>query len=321
MDIDYLLLLQNFREATGNIFTPFFYAVSEFAISFWPLAFFALVYWAYDKKTGFWFLLNIAGANFLNGILKLTACVYRPWIRDSRIVPAGNSLFSATGYSFPSGHSTCAGAFYGSIGVNQWKKRKWVSVTAFVLAALTLFSRNYLGVHTPQDVLVGFFSTMILVFLNIYVADKMFEDTGASKAEGGAKKTGDIYFLVGGILLCVVAAVYINVKPYPLDYKDGVLVVDPVKMKPDTYSGIGCLLGFVVSWFIEKKCIHFEVKKQSKKQLSVAIAALAFFYFLYSFGFFLGFLPRSAWKFLASFLSMVYIQVLVPLVMKKIVTD
>ena len=158
MDIDYLLLLQNFREATGNIFTPFFYAVSEFAISFWPIAFFALVYWAYDKKTGFWFLLNIAGANFLNGILKLTACVYRPWIRDSRIVPAGNSLFSATGYSFPSGHSTCAGAFYGSIGVNQWKKRKWVSVTAFVFAALTLFSRNYLGVHTPQDVIVGFFN-------------------------------------------------------------------------------------------------------------------------------------------------------------------
>lgn len=315
MDINYLLLLQNFREGTNNVLTPLFYAISEFVISFWPIALFALVYWAYDKKTGFYFLLNYCGACFLNGILKLTACIYRPWIRDSRIVPAGNSLFSATGYSFPSGHSTLAGAFYGSIGVNQWKKRRWITIISFVFAALTLFSRNYLGVHTPQDVLVGFFSTLLLVFVNIYVAEKMFED----EEKSNGKKLRDLYFFIAGILLCVIAVIYINVKSYPLDYKDGLLIVAPEKMKPDTYAGIGGLLGFTVSWFIEKKFIRFEIKEQSKKQLTVAILALAVLYFLYSFNFFLGFLPRSLWKFLSSFLSMVYIQVLVPLVMKKVI--
>lgn len=321
MDINYLLLLQNFREATGNVFTPLFYAISEFVISFWPLAFFALVYWAYDKKTGFWFLLNMAGAYFLNGILKLTACIYRPWIRDSRIVPAGNSLFSATGYSFPSGHSTLAGAFYGSIGVNQWKKRRWISIIAFFFAALTLFSRNYLGVHTPQDVLVGFFSTLLLVFLNIYIAKKMFDEGVAANGDGKSNKMRDIYIFIAGILICAAAVIYINVKSYPLDYKDGVLIVDPEKMKPDTYAGIGFLFGFVIGWFIEKKCIRFEIKQQSKKQLTVAITALAVLYFFYSFNFFLTFLPRSLWKFLVAFLYMIYIQVLVPLVIKKVVKE
>ena len=32
MDIDYLLLLQNFREATNNVLTPFLCQLSEFII-------------------------------------------------------------------------------------------------------------------------------------------------------------------------------------------------------------------------------------------------------------------------------------------------
>lgn len=79
--------------------------ISYLAISFWPFAIFCIVYWAVNKKTGTWILLNFAGANLLNGFLKLTACVYRPWIKDARIIPAGDAITTATGYSFPSGHS------------------------------------------------------------------------------------------------------------------------------------------------------------------------------------------------------------------------
>ena len=155
MDMEYLLLLQNFREGTNNALTPLMMQISEFVIGIVPLLVVAMVYWVFSKKAGAWILLNVSGTYWLNGILKLTACVYRPWIRDSRVIPAEAAFASATGYSFPSGHSTFATAYYGCGAVCCWKQRKTraLSVVMVLLLAATMFSRNYLGVHTPQDVL------------------------------------------------------------------------------------------------------------------------------------------------------------------------
>lgn len=88
-------------------------------------------------------------AYLVNGFLKLTCCVYRPWIRDARVVPYGDSKVAATGYSFPSGHSTAATARYGSIGVWFRKRNKAIMEVMFASIFITMFSRNYLGVHTP----------------------------------------------------------------------------------------------------------------------------------------------------------------------------
>lgn len=57
-----------------------------------------------DKKWGYRFLTVHRGAELLNGVVKLTVCAYRPWIRSNLIEPAGDSKVAATGYSFPSGH-------------------------------------------------------------------------------------------------------------------------------------------------------------------------------------------------------------------------
>ena len=42
-----------------------------------------------------------SGNRVVNGLLKVTVCAYRPWIRDARIIPYGDSKTTATGYSFP----------------------------------------------------------------------------------------------------------------------------------------------------------------------------------------------------------------------------
>ncbi|MFR6582359.1 MAG: phosphatase PAP2 family protein [Ruminococcus sp.] len=66
------------------------------------------------------------------------------------MLPYGDSKTAATGYSFPSGHTTRATAMFGGSGL--WFMEKKHSVVAgllFVLVFLTMFSRNYLGVHTP----------------------------------------------------------------------------------------------------------------------------------------------------------------------------
>ena len=46
-------------------------------------------------------MMGWSGNRLVNGFLKVTFCVYRPWIRDARVQPDGNAVTAATGYSFP----------------------------------------------------------------------------------------------------------------------------------------------------------------------------------------------------------------------------
>ncbi len=252
LDIQYLLLLQELRNATGGVFDEFFNALSKIAVDVMPMLPF-FVYWCVNKKWGYRFLAWYNSGELLNGVIKLTACAYRPWIRSDLIEPAGDSKVAATGYSFPSGHTTNATIHYGGSAVWQWNKRRWVSIICIVLLVLTGFSRNFLGVHTPQDVLVGFGATAILMFIIAKVQDKL----------EGNEKAKDI-LTVCGILLVIVVLIYIQVKPYPMDYVDGVLLVDPVKMMKDTFKSAGMFLGFVIGSYIERHYINYQIPEDSK---------------------------------------------------------
>ncbi|MCR5747036.1 MAG: phosphatase PAP2 family protein [Lachnospiraceae bacterium] len=247
MDIEYLLFLQTMRIALGGVFDEFFNALSKIAVDVMPVLPFVL-FWCVNKKYGYRFLMYLSGAELLNGIIKLTVCAYRPWIRSELIEPAGDSKVAATGYSFPSGHTTMATVTYGGVAAWQYKVRRWLSVICIILLLLTAFSRNYLGVHTPQDVLVGFGSTAILMYVIAKLQDKF----------GSNDRMKDI-LSVAGIVFLIIVIIYIKVKPYPMDYVDGVLLVDPQKMMKDTFKGCGMVLGFIIGSYIERHYVHYEI--------------------------------------------------------------
>lgn len=247
MDLDYLLLLQDFRNAIQDALTPLMEWLSSFAVGYLCVTF-ALLYWCFDKRIGLYALASWTTAVAVNSVVKLTACVYRPWIRDSRIVPAGDSITSATGYSFPSGHSVSSSSIYGSYTVSAWKKYRWISVLSLAMMILTGFSRNYLGVHTPQDVAVGLTEGMAvavgLAFLFRYL-------------EQHPEK--ELYFLIGGIIFVVLALLYITFKSYPMDYNaDGKLIVDPDKMMNDGYGDLAKLFTFCICRFVDTRWIRFQ---------------------------------------------------------------
>ncbi len=248
-DIQYLLLLQDLRNATGGIFDEVFNAISKIAVDvmvFLPF----LIYWAVDKAWGYRFLTARWGGEVINGLVKLTVCAYRPWIRSDLIEPAGDSKVAATGYSFPSGHTMCATAMYGSVFIWQRDKRRWLAVLCAVAIALTAFSRNFLGVHTPQDVLVSFIETSLLLLVIGIVANKA----------SGSDKVYDILSVIG-IIFIIASLVYILFKPYPMDYVDGELLVDPQKMMKDCFNGCGGLLGLIIGSYIERHYLHYEIPK------------------------------------------------------------
>ena len=111
----------------------------------------ALIYWCVSREFGSYFLMGWSGNRLANGMLKVTVCAYRPWIRDARVVPYGDAITTATGYSFPSGHTMNAATVFGGGAVRRDLPRL-LRVMLGILVLLVAFSCNYLGVHTPQDV-------------------------------------------------------------------------------------------------------------------------------------------------------------------------
>lgn len=243
MDLQYLLFLQRIREATGGVLNSFFLQISDlsYGIFIWMLA--CILFWAVDKKCGRFLFLNIGFARYFMQLLKLTFCVYRPWIRSAQIVP----VETASGYSFPSGHSITATANYGTV-MERNRSHKPLCIFLGLMILLTIFSRNYIGVHTPQDVMVG---TLL----------------GAVVVAGGAKiwdwldahPEKDWLIPCVGAVLTVLFLIYISAKSYPMDYVDGSLLVDPVKMKVDGFKDAGRLLGVTLGWFLERRFVNFSM--------------------------------------------------------------
>jgi len=96
--------------------------------------------------------------------------------RPRPLVPGIGTLMSAdTNYSFPSGHSTLIVA--GSITpLILYKGNKYTKILPIVLvidAGLVSFSRIYVGVHYPFDVLGGFFLGSGISLFIIYLINNI----------------------------------------------------------------------------------------------------------------------------------------------------
>ena len=311
MDIQYLLFLQNLRQYTEGYLAPIMDWVTKLAVSFWPMTIIFLIYWAFDRKAGRRMFAGMSLGYFMNGFLKLTFCVYRPWIRDSRIIPYGDSKVAATGYSFPSGHSAAATMKYGSIGMWFRKYNEAITAVMFVMIALTMFSRNYLGVHTPQDVLVGFASTALMLYCGNVIERWSDRDSGKR----------DRIILTAGLVLVVAAFFYYRLKPYPMDYQaDGSLLVDYRKMMPDSFEGLGFVASYVICRIFERKGFAFDALMDWKERFFIGVIALIPYIWwdshIISLCTSLG--SKAAGKFLWSAGTMVYVMLVVPYVMKKV---
>jgi undecaprenyl-diphosphatase len=91
-------------------------------------------------------VISTAGSVFLTTVLKVVFRRARPEVIDSG--------YTAGFYSFPSGHATVAVGFYGALALILAYHLRGPARWAVVL--LIGFSRLYLGVHYPTDVLAGF---------------------------------------------------------------------------------------------------------------------------------------------------------------------
>ena len=301
MDLEYLLFLQKIRLAVPDFVVQLFEFISNFGTVF-SLPIICLIYWCYKKEDGILAIWSLGIAMLANGLLKQIMCVYRPWIRDPHIVPPDIAKAGATGYSFPSGHSSKASSYLGAIA---WQNRRQslIFYGLFTLILLVCFSRNFLGVHTPQDVVVGFTCGLLSIPLAWFVLK--WEQKGTNR---------DYVILGVSVLLVALYLAYITFKSYPLDYDaKGELLVDPQIMALDSWGNGGMFIGIVLGWLLEKRTLRFQLPASVLTgACRYGVGVIAVVGFKYSKGFFCEIMTSPWGYFTAGFTSVLFIVYIYP---------
>ena len=200
-----------------------------------------IVFWCVDKKIGYYVMSVGFLGTMANQIAKLACRVPRPWVLDPNFTILEQAREAATGYSFPSGHTQSAVGTFGCLAVTA-EKKCWRNI-CILLAVLVGFSRMYVGVHTPSDVLVGAGMACLLVGL-----------LKKPTVEGGMKQMKAVISIM--IVVSVIFLLYVSFWSFPAD-------MDPHNLESGTknaYTMIGCLVALPVVYLLDVKYIRFPVK-------------------------------------------------------------
>lgn len=205
------------------------------------LALALIFFWCIDKKRGYLLMAVGFTGTILNQYLKLACRVPRPWVLDPEFTILEQAREAADGYSFPSGHTQFAVGTFGSIAATE--KNKWIKGICIALMILVPFSRMYVGVHTPADVLVGAGMALILVWLM------------TKPVTLGSEKT--MKLLIGGMIaLALLFLCYVELWSFPADI-DAHNLESGMK---NAYTMVGCLAGVAIVYVADTKWLKFDTE-------------------------------------------------------------
>ena len=200
-----------------------------------------IIFWCVDKRKGYFVMSVGFMGTMVNQILKLAFRVPRPWVLDPDFTILEQARAAAGGYSFPSGHTQSAVGTFGSIAA--FADKKWQRWSCVILAVLVGFSRMYVGVHTPADVLVATACAVILILCL------------KKQVLSGEQRSMKAVF-AGMIGLAILFMVYVNFWKFPAD-------MDPDNMTSgfkNAYTMLGCTIGMALVYVADKKWLDFSVE-------------------------------------------------------------
>ena len=252
--MEFLYLLEKIRLPGLN---EFMLAITELGGEMPFLVIALIVFWCVDKRHGYYVLSVGFLGTLANQFMKLWFRIPRPWVLDQNFTILERAREAATGYSFPSGHTQNSVGTFGALAVTN--KNKWVRIISLALAVLVPFSRMYVGVHTPVDVLVA--AAMAVAFL-LVLHPVVFKNSGAYIP----------HLLAFLTLLSIAFLCFVEFWNFPAD-------IDPHNLESgikNAYTLIGSLAGLVIVYIVDTKYLRFETTAVWWVQiLKVALGLLA----------------------------------------------
>lgn len=226
IQIEIIKFIQTFsNELLDKIFT----IVTMFGEETLLVVFASIVFLSVDKKKGYKLIFTLASGTCINSLIKNIVKFERPIGVDGII---SKRIETATGYSFPSGHTQASSTFWSSATIIF--KRKWLYIFTPIIIILTALSRLYLGVHWPTDVIFG----ALIGLLWAMIIDKVFDYIEKNKAY--------TIPIVASVLFCILAILF---------------------KESDFYKTSGLLLGLSIGYMIEDKYIDFSINMSLKNKI------------------------------------------------------
>ena len=248
--MDFLRFLAQHRSAGGDIF---FQGITYLAQEIFVIAVICWFYWCRNKKLAYCLGLSYFSSGLLVQGLKITFRIPRPWILDASFQAVPSALPDATGYSFPSGHTQSITALFGT-GILHFQ-RKLYKFFCGAIIALVMFSRMYLGCHTPKDVLVSFGISIICVLLNYYY---IYRSNCSTRKE---------FRLT---LIMIIACIFLT--SYAVILKNSAII--DVSYARDCIKASGAGFAFSLGYYIETKHINFRLPVSAGQSLIRFISGL-----------------------------------------------
>lgn len=146
-EIDFLKLLEGLRTGFLNTLFEMITILGEETLI---ILIVAIIYFAFSKKEAKRLFFIVVTSTAVNTIAKNLVRRPRPFA-NGEITAIRQE--TATGYSFPSGHTqniATLGTYF-----SERIRKIWFIIIASIVVLLVGFSRMYLGVHYPSDVIVG----------------------------------------------------------------------------------------------------------------------------------------------------------------------
>ncbi len=236
-----------FLKALESIRTPFLDAVISLVTHLGAETLFMVValvfFWCVDKYRGYFLLFGGFLGTVCNQFLKMLFRIPRPWVLDPKFTIVESAREGATGYSFPSGHTQCATTLYG--GVARSSKRRAVQITGVALCFVIAFTRMYLGVHTPKDVIVSLLIGFALVLILYPLIEK-------------SRQNPKIMYgiIVAAFILTLANLLFVSLYHFPADV-DAVNLADA---RENAWKLLAAMVGIAIIYPIERKWINFETR-------------------------------------------------------------
>lgn len=220
-----------------------------------------ILLWCVNKKYGYRLLIIFLVGTFVQQILKIAFMIPRPWVLDPNFRPVDSAIEAATGFSFPSGHTTTACLVLGAIAI--YLKKNWAYIAAAVLTVLVAFSRMYLGVHTLLDVGVGMLIGIVLLVLFTALfarreSSRMFVNVSMGIS----------------VLLSIVLVAYLYIRQPAADAPESVISTHADSLK-DAFKLLGAGIGMLIGKLIDDRFVEFRTSTVWWKQVLKILLGLA----------------------------------------------